>query len=376
MFSPSIATGNKNFIVTGTVNIFGNPRSGSSRLLQSAYPEDEYIMVNKGLDWRKGDILALAPTNIDVRSYETLTVKNYTAETGQVFFETNVTKYHYGNRDSTGDRYSGVDMRGEVTLLTRDVMITADYGENSTTLAHPDPWPCRVLVADFFEPWDLVYRKGTIHWDNMAIYNCSQTDTENSALKFDMAIGGQKIITNSAISNGKAYGIDIKSSQQITIKDTTIYNFITYGLWTDGGGHITLENNIMIGITPQIADHHPDLEWPLPCGGFDIAYAGGGMTLRNNTVSGVWHSGFRVYSHTCGDEDLAITDNVAHSVSGFGVIVLNGGGSCSEFSRFYGYKNHLATVHFGSAGHARVKDVVSIDSKYGITVIPGSFADV
>lgn len=100
------------------------------------------------------------------------------------------------------------------------------------------------------------------------------------------------------------------------------------------------------------------------------------MILRNNTVSGVWHSGFRVYSHTCGDEDLAITDNVAHSVSGFGVIVLNGGGSCSEFSRFYGYKNHLATVHFGSAGHARVKDVVSIDSKYGITVIPGSFADV
>ncbi len=101
-------------------------------------------------------------------------------------------------------------MRGEVTLLTRDVMITADTGANSTTLAHPEPWGCFVLVADFFEPWDLVYRKGTINWDNMAIFNCSQTDTKNPALMFNMAIMGEKTITNSAIARGRGEGVNFK----------------------------------------------------------------------------------------------------------------------------------------------------------------------
>ena len=68
-------------------------------------------------------------------------------------------------------------MRGEVMLLTRDIMITGSYDDLSKNTAHPEPWPCRVLISDFFEIWDLTYRKGTIYWDNVAIYNCSQTET-------------------------------------------------------------------------------------------------------------------------------------------------------------------------------------------------------
>lgn len=33
VFSPSIKPSNKNFIITGTANFYGNPRSGSTRLL-------------------------------------------------------------------------------------------------------------------------------------------------------------------------------------------------------------------------------------------------------------------------------------------------------------------------------------------------------
>ena len=110
---------------------------------------------------------------MDARNYETVTIKNYTADNGHVFIEEKLEKYHFGQFESTGEQYRGVDMRGEVMMLSRNIKITADYGTESMTKAHPDPWPCRVLVADFFEPADFTYRKGTIDWDYVGIYNCS-----------------------------------------------------------------------------------------------------------------------------------------------------------------------------------------------------------
>ena len=65
----------------------------------------------------------------------------------------------------------------------------------------------------------------------------------------------------------------------------------------------------------------------------------GTLTFKNNTVSGTWHSGLRIAAYDCGTKNPKIADNVAHSISGMGVIVLAGGKGCSEFSRFYGYKN-------------------------------------
>jgi hypothetical protein len=34
--------------------------------------------------------------------------------------------YHWGQEESTGDDYDGLDMRGEVVLLTRNVVIDAE----------------------------------------------------------------------------------------------------------------------------------------------------------------------------------------------------------------------------------------------------------
>lgn len=61
-------------IITGTLNAYGKPRDGTTRLLRSAYPGDNFILVPDGLDWKEGDILGLAPTNIDARSYETVII--------------------------------------------------------------------------------------------------------------------------------------------------------------------------------------------------------------------------------------------------------------------------------------------------------------
>jgi hypothetical protein len=81
--------------------------------------------------------------------------------------------YHFGAQKSTGDRYSGIDMRGEVLQLSSNVNITASTDELSTTPAYPRPYGCQILVADFFEPHNFEYRAGSINFDNVAVYNCS-----------------------------------------------------------------------------------------------------------------------------------------------------------------------------------------------------------
>mmetsp|Transcript_13355 Transcript_13355/g.16911 ORF Transcript_13355/g.16911 Transcript_13355/m.16911 type:complete len:491 (+) Transcript_13355:5026-6498(+) len=379
VFSPNIPVGNKNFIITGKVNFYGKPRDTSSRMRTQAYPGKDSFLVAPNLDWKEGDILGLAATNIDARNYETVTIKNYTAGSGQVYLTTNMTKYHFGQADSTADQYNGVDMRGEVMLLTRNIMITASTGSNDTTLAHPEPWPCRVLISDFFEPSNFKYRKGEIHWDYVSIYNCSQSDTKYAALKFDNAVMGVKTFKNSVVASGRAEGIHISRSQRVTMTNNNIHDFVLYGLVAEGAVNIVLENNIMSGVRPSLedVDEQKLLGWSFPNGGFDLASANA-MTVRNNTVSGTWHSGFRMPAKKCDDANPVnkIEDNTAHSISGFGVIVSSGAGKCSEFTKFRGYKNGLATVHMNTGSYSLAKDNVSIDSAYGLAVFAGSRVEV
>lgn len=48
-----------------------------SRLHRIAYPGQQYLQVETGLDWVQGDKLGLPATNIDLHNSETVTVENY-----------------------------------------------------------------------------------------------------------------------------------------------------------------------------------------------------------------------------------------------------------------------------------------------------------
>jgi hypothetical protein len=61
-FTPQIDSGNKNFVVTGKANLYGQPRSLNATLLESAYKGNKTIRVTTGLDWVAGDEIALITT--------------------------------------------------------------------------------------------------------------------------------------------------------------------------------------------------------------------------------------------------------------------------------------------------------------------------
>ena len=229
-FSQDVDSSNKHFIVTSKVELHGKKRSESSRMRSSANPGDLKFRVAPDLDWKAGDLLGLAPTNMDARMYEYVTIKSYNSGSGEVEAEEKLKSYHYGAPDSTGDKYRGVDMRGEVLLLSRNIMITSNKETNSTHLTHPDPWPCRVIVADFFEPSDLTLRTGEIMWDGVGIHDCSQTETEHAALKFINAAKGDKVLKNSVLARGNGIGIDINTSKKVKLQNNAIFDMVEYGV--------------------------------------------------------------------------------------------------------------------------------------------------
>ena len=142
VFSPSIPVGNKNFIITGTVSMYGQPRERLTRLLRPAYPGEDYLMVAPGLDYVNGDKIGLPATNIDPYNSETVIVESYDSESGQMMLVEPLKGYHFGAQKSTEDDYEGIDMRGEVLTLSSNVNITASTDALSMTPAYPQPYGC------------------------------------------------------------------------------------------------------------------------------------------------------------------------------------------------------------------------------------------
>jgi hypothetical protein len=88
------------------------------------------IYVDTDLDWEAGDKLGIAPTGMRHNHTDYAVISSYDSSTGKVLLDRELSYYHYGASESTELLYSGVDIRGEVLLLNRNVKITAEDVEN------------------------------------------------------------------------------------------------------------------------------------------------------------------------------------------------------------------------------------------------------
>ena len=137
-------------------------------------PKDSSIFVEKGLGWLPNDVIGLAPTTMIWYEKDLAKIKTYNNETGEIKLVEALTFYHWGAAVTTAAEYSGIDMRCEVMLMTRNVKIVGD---------DTDSWGCQVVTSDFTEENKEV-RVGRTFIDHVEIYNCSQYDTWKAALRF------------------------------------------------------------------------------------------------------------------------------------------------------------------------------------------------
>lgn len=95
-----------------------------SRLLAECYPGQKTIKLEPGLGWMVNETIGLAANTMRYNDSDTAVIVSYDNKTGVTVLDRNLSAYHYGAAASTAPQYSGVDIRGEVYLLSRNVKIS------------------------------------------------------------------------------------------------------------------------------------------------------------------------------------------------------------------------------------------------------------
>lgn len=163
VYDNSVEAGNKIIANTALLAFYGQTRITRSRLLGTAYKGNLTVKVESGLGWQVNETVVFVATALDWDENDYSKIASYDNATGLLTLQEPLENYHWGAAVSTGAQYNGVDMRGEVMLMSRNIRIVG----NDT-----DKWGCQVVTSDFVEA-DGVIRSGSTFMDHVEVYNCS-----------------------------------------------------------------------------------------------------------------------------------------------------------------------------------------------------------
>jgi len=127
VYDNSIEAGNKLIANVNKMRMYGKKRAWQmSRLTAPALKGSNEFYIGTGLELFAGDRLGLLPTSYSPTTIDDVFVSSYDSTTGQVVITDSLNYYHWGQAESTAAQYNGLDMRGEVLLLTRNIKIDAE----------------------------------------------------------------------------------------------------------------------------------------------------------------------------------------------------------------------------------------------------------
>lgn len=169
VLSNAVEAGNRIMMNIANISMHGAKRDAHSRLHAEAQKGNSDIVVGQNLDWKAGDQIVLASTTYRGDSGEKLTIAAYDKQTGKLTTTTPLQYYHWGQAESTVAEYNA-DVRGEVIMVTRNILIGGDE--------------CTIFTSDYIEA-DLSVRSGMTIMDGVQIKDCSQPNSPKSALRFD-----------------------------------------------------------------------------------------------------------------------------------------------------------------------------------------------
>lgn len=277
--------------------MYGQPRDTVSRLKGTVFKGGKHFVVSEGLDWVAGDQIALLPTATQHGHTEYHTLAAYDPDTGLAEIEGTFRYYHWGAATSTGNKYEGVDMRGEVIMLSRNVRIVGNDTES---------WGGQVVVADNLEFETMTKRTGQLVLDYVEVYNCSQRNTFHSAIRFEGVKTLPQLINNTAIHHSTAWHLKVALSENVHIENTHMLNARAIGLNVYTSNNVTLKNNIVadVGVRPEFSGQKlVDKE---ACYSVCVFYGGENckdITITGNIAAGCPFAGFIVPAHDCGESE-------------------------------------------------------------------------
>ena len=164
----------------------------------------------------------------------------------------------------------------------------------------------------------------------------------------------------------------------MTLENNVVHDVIKFGIIGANNGVNSIDNNIVNGVRTENvpASTIPYMTWLGQHAGLKILDSPG-TTVTNNIVASTWHAGYMLQADTCASGTTSHTGNVAHSISGYGLIVQPPTVEeiCLKFSDFSGYKTRIGTMHMGGGLHAKeieISNIVTIDSEAGLMAFGGT----
>jgi hypothetical protein len=344
--------------------------------LKVAKKGDLEITLAADLDLAPGDRIGIAPTSYDLKAAEEATVASYDLSSGVCKVKEALKYYHYGAAASTGGKFGGVDMRGEVVLLTRNLKIV---GAEDVLEAGEAPWGAQVLTAGI-TTFEGKQREGQVILDNIEIYHASQIGTEKAALRFETAVAKPQTITNCAMHKGLGPGILMMNAANVKVENNVIFDFRQLGASFDGITTLTFKNNFVGKIGHFIDAKFKEGESKM-AGVAICSYKWtkcSGINVEDNIVAGATYAGFTVPGHDCGAKNpVVFKNNVAHScgnsLNGNGAFIYPAVGNeahtktCYEGSHFAAYKCIDQAVYaYYKVKKVVFKHITSVDNAIGI----------
>jgi hypothetical protein len=212
--------------------MFGKERSFKmTRLTAPAKIGDKTITVEtKNVDLVEGDRIAIAPTGYDYDKGETRNVVSYNKNKGEIELDAPLEWYHFGQASSTADAYNGVDMRGEVLSLSRNIKIIG---------TEVDDWGAQILTSDVMELDDtveegFVWREGKTHLDSIEIQYGGQKDTRSAAIRFEGAVTNPQYVKNSVTHEGPGWMVNGVRSKSLNFDNNVFWEetkSVLDGIW-------------------------------------------------------------------------------------------------------------------------------------------------
>lgn len=320
-----------------------------------------------------GDEIAVAPTGLVADETEYFILTDVNLIYGVLTLDHAAEYYHYGAATSTGSGYNGVDMRGEVLLLTRNVKITSAGSSN---------WGCNFFSTTSWGS-TMTGSTGSTLLDNVEIKNCGQRDTDRAAFRTAYNTLGTQTVINSVIWQGLGWGVNIMSSSNIHFERNIVLGFSPTAFAIRSSDQVTVTGNYIGDVFRRFWNAVDVLD---NVGAYYVCALWGttkcnNVNTYNNVIFGASQVGAVAPGHNCNANSNRFKNNVVHSIEGNGAIIYrdpteNSQGACYQASHIVSYKTTLSGVTaYSATSELRVTDVTVIDNGYGIAVGIGREAD-
>jgi len=222
--------------------MYGKERSFKmTRLTAPAKIGDKTITIEtKNVDLVEGDRIVLAPTGVEYNTGEARNVVSYNKNTGEIELDEALEWYHFGAEKSTAEKYNGVDIRGEVLSLSRNIKIVGTEEEN---------WGAQILTADIMEE-DGFLREAKTNLDSIEIIYGGQKNLF-PAIRFENVVTFSQSVKNSVVHEGPGWGMHGVRSRNLNFDNNIFWGSNQVGVAWDSVMTSSFNNNFVGWVVPR-----------------------------------------------------------------------------------------------------------------------------